>query len=106
MNPNGIDDLCVCVLGLTKCTCRTQSPPLAPLADDERRFLELHKIGGGSEYITEWREMFGGGTIKAKTNKGRVAALSRARVDALIADGLMGTGWGGSFHVTEKGRAV
>lgn len=108
MVPNGIDDLCICGSGQVVCTCRVQSPPLQPtLTLDQLRFIRIHQIADGSEYVEQWREVFGGATIHAKTNRGKVATIAKFEADALVTAGLLGKGWDQrSFYVTDLGRKI
>jgi hypothetical protein len=79
---------------------------MTALSLDQLRFLRLHQLGAGREYIEEWRYLFQGATIRARTSRGRTAAASRDEVGEMVAGGLLGEGWGGSFFVTDEGRRL
>lgn len=73
------------------------------LTPDQLRFVRLHRQE--HDYIEEWRELFGGGTIRARTNWGRVAAICKPMLDDLICAGLLMKQCGG-FYLTAKGNAL
>lgn len=69
----------------------------------QRRFLDLHK----NHFVASWRSLFGGGMLRATTDKGATATLSRAEVQELIADGLMVVPtYGDMLVLTEEGKAI
>lgn len=97
--------------GSVQCICHEHKPVCDCLAtvlsDDQIRFVRLHQLAiGGSEYVEEWRHLFSGATVRARTNRGRTACCPKEEVDGLVAAGLMTIGYGGSFYLTDAGRKI
>jgi hypothetical protein len=76
------------------------------LTPDQIAFVRIHQTGVGHNYVSEWKHVFLGATIRATTNKGKTATLDRDAVQELVDAGLMTTGYGGSFHLTDAGKAL
>lgn len=74
------------------------------LTDPQRRFIELHQRHVG-DWIETWQHLMQGAQIKVRTMRGRAVYISRDDVDELVAGGYVALGWGGSFHLTDLGRA-
>lgn len=74
------------------------------LSSCQLRFLRLHQLRD-AEYIEEWGHMFRHSMVRAMTNKGKTAAASRDEINEMVRIGLLRQGHGGSFHVTDLGRA-
>ena len=76
------------------------SPPLAPDA------LQLVYLMQRAAYIAKWQELFQGAVIRATTDRGRVATVRLEDIEALLAAGAIERAHGGSFVLTETGRAI
>lgn len=74
------------------------------MTPDQLAFIRLHQAG--SDWVEEWRHLFQGAMIRAKTVKGKTATIARDAVQALIDAGLMKPNHGGSFYVTEAGKLI
>lgn len=74
------------------------------MTPDQLAFLRLHQVG--SDWVEEWRHLFQGAMIRARTKRGKCATLARDAVQGLVDMGLMVPSYGGSFHLTDEGRRV
>lgn len=69
------------------------------VTSQQQRFISLHE-----RYATvEWRELFSGAQIRASTDQGITATLSRGELDELIAMGVMHRGPGLSLRASACG---
>lgn len=58
------------------------------------------------DYIEEWRELFQGAMIRARSHRGRTVTVTLYDLESLITAGFLSPGYGGSFILTEAGRAI
>lgn len=72
------------------------------LTPDQLRFIRLHQ----RFFVEKWQGLFGGATIRATSDRGVSAALRLDELEGLVSAGLLQPGWGGSFNLTEAGKAV
>lgn len=86
--------LCNCDHGKPVCDCNAYS--------DALRFIRLHQ----RHFVERWQALFGGAMVRATSDRGVTATVRLETVEALIAAGLLQPGWGGSFNLTEAGKAI
>lgn len=80
--------------------------PIAPdLSADQAALLQIMHPGN-SHYVEEWRTVFQGAMVRATTSKGRKVTIHLYELEALISAGLIVPGYGGSFALTERGKAI
>jgi hypothetical protein len=85
---------------------RRKAGAVTNLDPDALAFLRLHQVTSSSDYVDEWRAIFQGAMIRAKTHRGKTATLARDAVQALVDAGLMQPSYGGTFYLTEEGKRV
>ncbi len=77
------------------------------LDPDQLAFVRLmQRAIHASDYVEEWRHLFQGAMIRARTVRGNRATLQRDKVQALVDAGLLSPSSGGSFHLTDLGRGI
>lgn len=69
---------------------------------DQIRFIRLHQ----RYLVDKYQTLFGGATVRAWTERGATASVRLDELESLLAEGLLQRGWGGSFNLTEAGKAV
>ena len=74
------------------------------MTPEQIAFVRLHQTG--TDWVEEWRHLFQGATIRAKTRLGKFASLPVNAVQSLVDMGLMLPGHGGSFELTSEGRKI
>lgn len=74
---------------------------MTDLSPDALHFLRLHR-----DAVEEWRHLFQGAMIRARTFRGKTATLARDAVQGLVDAGLMVPSYGGSFYLTDEGKRV
>jgi len=85
---------------LCTCTVVPNAPALVPDVE-QTRFMILH----AKHVVTSWRWLFGGGTLRASTERGVGATIKRAALDALVDAGLMEYGFGcADVRLTQRGK--
>ena len=103
-NPDG-SIACICHEHRPACDCLASVAPVTTkLNDSQLRLVRL--LQRSHDYVETWRHVFKGGTILAKTAQGKTASVSKDDVDDMISFGLLASGWGGSYYLTEKGKAI
>lgn len=72
------------------------------MTTNQLRFIRLHQ-----RYLVERvQEIFQGAMVRATSNHGVSATVRLDELEDLIGSGVMAVGWGGSFYLTEQGRAL
>lgn len=72
------------------------------LTDSQLRFVRLHQ----RHFVEAWQGLLGGGMIRARTDRGVTATITKEEADGLIDAGILSTGWGGMFQLTEQGKQI
>lgn len=72
------------------------------LTDPALRFIRLHQ----RHFVESWQALFGGGMVRAATDRGITATVRLDELEGLLAAGLLSQGHGGSFCLTEEGRRI
>lgn len=84
-----------------------EAPPCSVLTAEQYRFMWLHARAGSNDPPFKWMWLFGGSVLRAFTEGGHTASVSRAGLDALLAAELLERGPGvADCVITNKGRAV
>lgn len=76
------------------------SPPLQPAQ------LELVRMMQRCAYVAKWQEMFQGAMVRATTDRGRTCTVRLEDIESLLLAGVIERAWGGSFVLTETGKAL
>lgn len=77
------------------------------LHPDQLAFVRLHQRAiTTSDYVDEWRHLFQGAMIRARTVRGARATLQRDKVQELVDMGILCPSHGGSFYLTDLGRGL
>jgi hypothetical protein len=71
------------------------------ISTDALRFLRLHQ-----RYLVEkYQTLFNGAMVRATTDRGITASVSVDDLEELLSAGLLQPSWGGSFVLTDAGKA-
>ena len=74
----------------------------AIMNDTAIRFIRLHQ----RHFVEKWQAVFQGAMVRATTDRGVTATVRLDELEALLSEGLLQPGWGGSFMLTERGREI
>lgn len=84
------------------CTIRTvEAPPLAPLTTEQERFIWLH--ARRTDYVVKWHWLLGGSQLRAFTERGVTATISRRDLDDLVERGLVRNVRATQYELTAEG---
>lgn len=72
------------------------------LSTDQLRFIRLHQ----RHFVERWQAIFQGAMVRATSDRGVTATVSLDDLEGMVSAGLVAQGWGGSFFLTEQGKAV
>lgn len=67
----------------------------------QSRFIRLHR----DHFVATWQALFGGAQLRATSDRGLTATISQRELDDLMARGLLTSGHGFMFALTEAGQA-
>lgn len=76
------------------------------MAPEQLALVRLLQRARSDDYVEEWRHLFQGAMIRARTAKGRTCTVARDRVEELVSAGIVAPSWGGSFYLTSKGQGL
>lgn len=79
-----------------------EAPPLAPLSDEQTRFLRLH----ARKVVTKSWWLMQGMWLRARTDDGDVVTLSFAGFRALVDGGYVEAIGSAGVRLTDKGKAA
>ena len=74
------------------------------LAIEQLQLVRLMQLT--HDFVAEWRQLFQGAMIRARTDRGRTCTVTLGAIEELLAAGVIAPGYGGSFVLTETGKAI
>lgn len=75
---------------------------MTSLPDTAIRFIRLHQ----RHFVEKWQAVFQGAMVRATTDRGVTATVRLDELEGMISAGLVQPGWGGSFVLTDEGKAI